>query len=52
MKVVSLGIGMAAGMAIAAVAINCMYPDVSRRMMRDGKRIAHCTKKHFEKIMG
>ena len=52
MKVLSVGIGMAAGMAMAAAAISCLYPDVSRRMMRDGRRIVHCTKKRIEKIMG
>lgn len=30
--------GLAAGMAIAGMAITSMYPDVSRRMMRDGRR--------------
>jgi len=51
MKAISIGIGMVAGMAIATAAITCMYPDVPRRMLRDGKRMAHTTKKHFEKIM-
>lgn len=31
--------GAAVGMAAAAAAITSMYPDVSRRMARDGRRM-------------
>ena len=39
MKVAALGIGMAAGAALAVTLINSLYPDVPRRMVRDGKRM-------------
>ncbi|MDO4563981.1 MAG: hypothetical protein Q4C04_00005 [Clostridia bacterium] len=39
MKTAALGIGMAAGAALAVTIINSLYPDVPRRMMRDGKRL-------------
>lgn len=39
MKTAALGIGMAAGLALGITVINSLYPDVPRRMMRDGKRM-------------
>jgi len=41
-------IGLAAGMTVSAAAITSMYPDVSRRMLRDGKRAARCGKRAIE----
>lgn len=31
--------GIAAGMVVAAAAIGTMYPDITRRMVRDGKKM-------------
>jgi len=47
MRILTLGvgIGMVAGMALATAAINTMYPDVPRRMMRDGRRVVRCTRR-------
>ena len=45
MKPLMLGIGMAAGAALAVTAITMIYPDVSRRMMRDGKRAVNMGKR-------
>ncbi len=45
MKAVPLVIGMAAGITIASAALMSMYPDVSRRMVRDSKRAARCTRR-------
>ena len=38
MKPLAMGIGMVAGAALAVTAITSIYPDVPRRMVRDGKR--------------
>ena len=51
MKTLPLMIGMAAGMAVAAAAVCAMYPDVSRRMMRDGKRLVRCGRRTVERIL-
>jgi hypothetical protein len=45
MKAVPLVIGMAAGITIASAALMSMYPDVSRRMVRDSKKAARCTRR-------
>lgn len=50
MKTVTFISGIAAGMVVAAVAMGAMYPDVPRRMMRDGKRAVRCGKKLACKI--
>ncbi len=42
---VGIGIGMVAGMVAATAAINSMYPDVPRRMVRDGRRAMRSTKR-------
>lgn len=39
MKGLALVLGMTAGAAITVTSLCMMYPDVSRRMMRDGKRV-------------
>lgn len=38
MKTMDIGVGMVGGMALAVTAVNLLYPDVWRRMKRDGKR--------------
>ncbi|MEG1559562.1 MAG: hypothetical protein RRY79_02445 [Clostridia bacterium] len=38
MKIGAMILGLAAGVAVATATISVMYPDVSRRMLRDGKR--------------
>ena len=40
MKAAGVGLGMIGGMALAVTAVNAIYPDVWRRMKRDGKRVA------------
>lgn len=45
MKSIAVGLGMVAGAAITLVAVNSMYPDVTRRMMRDGRRCVRDTKR-------
>lgn len=39
MKTAALGIGMVAGAALAVTAMTAMYPDIPRRMKRDGMRL-------------
>ncbi len=45
-----IGLGVLAGMAMATAAINSMYPDVPRRMMRDGRRAVRCTRRAVSHI--
>ncbi|MBR0425998.1 MAG: hypothetical protein IJK01_07760 [Clostridia bacterium] len=45
MKPLMLGLGMAAGAALAVTAITTVYPDVPRRMIRDGKRVVNMGKR-------
>ena len=48
MKVVSFISGLAIGMAAAAAAaaaVSAMYPDVPKRMKRDGKHMMRAVKK-------
>lgn len=47
-----LGLGLVAGMAVATAAINSMYPDVPRRMVRDGRRAVRTTKRAIHHFMG
>jgi len=42
--------GAAAGMAIAAAAVTGMYPEVSRRMVRDSRRICRCGRRAVERM--
>lgn len=44
MKTAGVGLGMIGGMALAVTAVNAIYPDVWRRMKRDGKRAARAIK--------
>ena len=45
MKPLMLGLGMAAGAALAATAITTVSPAVPRRMTRDGKRAVNMRKR-------
>ena len=45
MKSLAMGLGMVAGAALAVTAITTIYPDVPRRMKRDGKRMLHMGKR-------
>ena len=45
MKVVSFISGLAIGMAAAAAAVSAMYPDIPKRMKRDGKHMMRAVKK-------
>ena len=47
MKVFGFVSGMALGMAAAAAAVAAMYPDVPKRMKRDGKNLWHGVTKLF-----
>ena len=42
-----LGVGMVVGAAAAAAAVCTMYPDIPRRVKRDGKRMIKRTKQMF-----
>ncbi len=42
MKTLPFMIGVAAGITLTAAAVTSMYPDVPRRMMRDGKKMCRC----------
>ena len=52
MKAVPIVIGLAAGITLASAAILSMYPDVSRRMMRDSRRAAKFTRRAVTKALG
>lgn len=39
--------GMVAGMAVFYYALDCMRPDVTSKMMRNGKKMAKYYKKHM-----
>ena len=39
MRSLAMGLGVIAGAAITLTAINSMYPDVPRRLVRDGRRL-------------
>lgn len=51
MKAANLMIGLACGVAVGAAAVCAAYPDVSRRMMRDGRRMARRCKRTVEQIV-
>ena len=48
MKTVAFAAGLAAGMAAAAVC--AMYPDVSRRAVRDSKRMIKTGKRAIDRM--
>lgn len=45
MRSFAIGLGMIAGAAITLTAIGSMYPDIPRRMIRDGRRAARETRR-------
>ena len=45
MRMAMLGVGMAVGAAAAATAMCTLYPDIPRRMKRDGKKIIQKTQR-------
>ncbi len=45
MKTMAVGFGMLAGAALAVTAMTSMYPDLPRRMKRDGKRVVQAGKR-------
>lgn len=47
---VSTVVGTIAGMAAATAAISIIYPDVSRRMLRDSKKMLKKGKKLMSKM--
>ena len=50
MKAATFVIGIAAGMAMATAGGIAMYPDVSRRMMRDSRRALRCGRRAVGQI--
>ncbi|MDR0840721.1 MAG: hypothetical protein LBN26_04965 [Christensenellaceae bacterium] len=38
MKAIPFAVGLAAGIVATGVAVSALYPDVSRRVMRDSRR--------------
>ncbi|MCL2695188.1 MAG: hypothetical protein FWE69_02550 [Clostridiales bacterium] len=51
MKTITLGIGMLAGAAVAVSLVSSLYPDLPRRMMRDGRRVAKHTKRAVSRCL-
>jgi len=45
MRPIAFMAGVAAGMAVAGAAVTAMYPDVSRRVCRDARRLARCSRR-------
>ena len=45
MRSFAMGLGVIAGAAITLTAIGSLYPDVPRRMMRDGRRLVRSTRR-------
>ena len=45
MRMAMMGIGMAVGAAAAAAAMCTLYPDIPRRMKRDGKKMMQKTQR-------
>jgi hypothetical protein len=45
MRMAMMGIGMAVGAAAAATAMCTLYPDIPRRMKRDGKKVIQKTQR-------
>ena len=45
MKSLAMGLGMVAGAAITLTVVTSLYPDVPRRMMRDGRRMVRDTRR-------
>ena len=47
MKTVAMGLSVIAGAAITLSVVNSLYPDVPRRMMRDGRRMVRNTRRRI-----
>lgn len=47
-----LGLGVLAGTVMTSMAINSMYPDVPKRMVRDGRRAMRSTKRAVSHLFG
>ena len=45
MKTLSMGFGMVAGAALALTLVTSIYPDVPKRMARDGRRFVRSTRR-------
>ena len=45
MKTLSMGLGMVAGAALALTVMTSIYPDVPKRMARDGRRFVRSTRR-------
>ena len=45
MRTIHMGLGVIAGAAIALTVVNSLYPDVPKRMMRDGRRFVRQTRR-------
>ncbi len=50
MRTLPFAIGVAAGMTLAAAALTSMYPDISRRMLRDGRKACRCGRRMIENM--
>ena len=50
MKALCIAAGVVAGMAISMGAVCAAYPDMSRRMMRDGRRMVRCSRRAVERM--
>lgn len=50
MKSMVFAAGIATGMVAAAAAVCAMYPDVSRRAVRDSKRIVKTGKRALDRM--
>ena len=45
MRTLHMGLGAIAGAAITLTIVNSMYPDVPKRMVRDGRRFIRSTRR-------
>ena len=51
MKTLAIGAGVVAGAALTMALVNAVYPDVQKRMARDGKRMLHKTQRAFHNMV-
>ncbi len=47
MRTIDMGLGVLAGAALTLAIVNSCYPDVPKRMMRDGRRFVRQTRRTF-----
>lgn len=45
MRTIHMGLGVLAGAALTLAIVNSCYPDIPRRMMRDGRRFVRQTRR-------